>query len=208
MFSITCNDLESQDHIIRYQLPVFVARHNVGLIVLDSVAANFRVEFERPTTTLPAKRARAEDESGPAQMARRGKDLVLLARTLRTLAVQHNLAVVVANQVSDRFSSSSGSHDNVMGLDFQARWFTGWEQQQQQQQQSEELEKEEAKVPALGLVWANLLAARIVLRKSVLKESGEWRRCVKVVFAPWVRAGEECEFEIVESGVKALGYPV
>lgn len=195
MFSITCNDLESQDHIIRYQLPVFVARHNIGLVVLDSVAANFRVEFERPATLLPAKRARAEDESGPAQMARRGKDLVLLARTLRTLAVQHNLAVVVANQVSDRFSG--GGDDNVMGLDFQARWFTGWGEQE---------EEEQPKVPALGLVWANLLAARIVLRKkNVHNESGEWRRCVKVVFAPWARAGEECEFEIVESGVRALG---
>ena len=48
VISILTPDLESQDHILRYQLPVAVRRHNVGLVVLDSVAANYRAEFERP----------------------------------------------------------------------------------------------------------------------------------------------------------------
>lgn len=134
-------------------------------------------------------------------MARRGKDLVVLAGALRALAIKHNLAVVVANQVSDRFTHSSGNSSGgsggreTMGLDFQSRWFSGW---------GEDPNGEDAKVPALGLVWANQLAGRIVLRRTVDAESGDWRRWVRVVFAAWTRAGEEYGFEIVESGVKAL----
>jgi DNA repair protein RAD57 len=48
VISIVTPDLESQDHILRYQLPVAIRRHNIGLVVLDSVAANYRAEFERP----------------------------------------------------------------------------------------------------------------------------------------------------------------
>jgi len=48
IISIATPDLESQDHILRYQLPVAVRRHRIGLVVLDSVAANYRAEFERP----------------------------------------------------------------------------------------------------------------------------------------------------------------
>ncbi len=48
VISIVTPDLESQDHILRFQLPVAVRRHDVGLVVLDSVAANYRAEFERP----------------------------------------------------------------------------------------------------------------------------------------------------------------
>lgn len=206
MFSITCNDLETQDHIIRYQLPVMVEKHNVGLVVVDSIAANFRAEFERPVN----KRLKTEGggstpiESGPAQMARRGKELVRLAGTLRGLAVRYGVAVVVANQVSDRFAGrvvagggggagGGGEGGDAMGLDFQSRWFSGW---------GEEGE-EDAKVPALGLVWANLLSARVVLRKEV-DEEGDWRRKIKVVFAPWAKSGVEMGFEIVEGGVRAV----
>lgn len=129
-------------------------------------------------------------------MARRGKDLVVLAGTLRALAIKHNLAVVVANQVSDRFARNSSSRE-TLSLDFQSRWFSGWGEDPDDV-------GEDAKVPALGLVWANLLAGRIVVRKGVDGESGDWRRWVRVVFATWARAGEECGFEIVEGGVKAL----
>jgi DNA repair protein RAD57 len=40
-------DLESQDHILRFQLPVAIQRFNVGLVVIDSITANFRAEFDR-----------------------------------------------------------------------------------------------------------------------------------------------------------------
>ncbi|KAH6900112.1 P-loop containing nucleoside triphosphate hydrolase protein [Thelonectria olida] len=87
-------DLETQDHILEYQVPVLLSRHDVGLIVLDSVAANYRAEFER-------------QGSRGSNMAARSAELVRLGALLRDLARRHNLAVVVANQVADRFSSSA-----------------------------------------------------------------------------------------------------
>ncbi|RYP29794.1 hypothetical protein DL767_006535 [Monosporascus sp. MG133] len=91
-------DLESQDHILSFQVPVEVARRGVGLVVLDSVAANYRAEFER----------RGPGGGGGAGgMAARSNELVRLGRLLHDLATQHGLAVVVSNQVADRFPSSS-----------------------------------------------------------------------------------------------------
>jgi DNA repair protein RAD57 len=48
VISIVTPDLESQDHILRFQLPVAIRRHKIGLVIIDSVAANYRAEFERP----------------------------------------------------------------------------------------------------------------------------------------------------------------
>jgi DNA repair protein RAD57 len=98
VISTVTPDLESQDHILTYQVPVEVARRNIGLIVLDSVAANYRAEFER---------GGSGSNSGGSNMAARSAELVRLGHLLRELARKHNLAVVVANQVADRFPSSN-----------------------------------------------------------------------------------------------------
>jgi DNA repair protein RAD57 len=92
ILSIQTPDLESQEHILRYQLPVAIKKHDVGLVILDSVAANYRAEFER-------KGAR----DGAASLAKRGAQLVQLGALLRHLARTEGIAVVVANQVADRF---------------------------------------------------------------------------------------------------------
>ncbi|KAL1871582.1 hypothetical protein VTK73DRAFT_2011 [Phialemonium thermophilum] len=91
VISTVTPDLESQDHILHFQVPVEVERRNVGLVVLDSVAANYRAEFERRSGS-----------SGGSNMAARSADLVRLGMLLRDLAGRHHLAVVVANQVADR----------------------------------------------------------------------------------------------------------
>lgn len=100
--STTTPDLESQEHILTYQVPVMVARRNVGLIVLDSVAANFRAEFERgPSDGGSAGRGQSSN------MGARSAELVRLGMQLRDLARTHNLAVVVSNQVADRFDGGA-----------------------------------------------------------------------------------------------------
>ncbi|KAI0205522.1 DNA repair protein RAD57 [Astrocystis sublimbata] len=98
VISTVTPDLESQDHILTYQVPVEVVRRDVGLIVLDSVAANYRAEFERGS---------GGGGGGGSKMAERGADLVRLGHLLRELARKHDLAVVVANQVADRFSGTN-----------------------------------------------------------------------------------------------------
>ncbi|KID88471.1 DNA recombination and repair protein Rad51 [Metarhizium guizhouense ARSEF 977] len=94
ILSTVTPDLESQDHILEYQVPVLLSRHNIGLLVIDSVAANYRAEFERAGSSYGSN------------MAARSAELVRLGALLRDLARRHGIAVVVANQVSDRFSSS------------------------------------------------------------------------------------------------------
>lgn len=98
-------DLESQEHILRYQLPVAIQRHGVKLVVIDSIAANYRAEFERrgpkahgPTDT-DARRA------GAGAMAARRAQLLQLGALLRALAHDYGVAIVVANQVADRFGA-------------------------------------------------------------------------------------------------------
>ncbi|MCJ1433876.1 hypothetical protein MMC27_003241 [Xylographa pallens] len=88
-------DLESQDHILHFQLPVALARHQPALLVIDSIAANYRAETSSLTTT---------PSTHPAALAQRSADLVRLGQLLRSLARQHDCAVVVANQVGDRFA--------------------------------------------------------------------------------------------------------
>lgn len=95
--STTTPDLESQEHILTYQVPVEVERRKVGLIVLDSVAANYRAEFDRS----------GKPDAQSSNMGARGTELVRLGMLLRGLARTHNLAVVVSNQVADRFGVGS-----------------------------------------------------------------------------------------------------
>jgi DNA repair protein RAD57 len=102
VLSITAVDLETQDHILNYQLPVAISRFNVGLVVIDSITANYRAEHA--------------SNSMQALSARSG-ELAKLGHMLRNLAASEDVAIVVANQVSDRFDSLDG------------------QQQQQQQQQ-------------------------------------------------------------------------
>ncbi|KAJ4422862.1 DNA repair protein rhp57 [Gnomoniopsis sp. IMI 355080] len=98
IFSTTTPDLESQEHILTYQVPVQVERSNIGLIILDSVAANYRAEFDR---------ADGKNRGQGSNMGARSAELVRLGMLLRDLALKHNLAVVVSNQVADRFGLGS-----------------------------------------------------------------------------------------------------
>ncbi|KAH6642452.1 P-loop containing nucleoside triphosphate hydrolase protein [Boeremia exigua] len=186
VLAIQTPDLESQEHILRYQLPVAIQKHNVGLVVLDSVAANYRAEFDKKGSG-----------NGAASMAKRGGQLVQLGALLRELARTEGIAVVVANQVADRFArppstpssnpvsrtasaNSQGTRDSTpqpsnpalpvpddsillspdpLALDHQQRWFTGWGD-------APHAAPHTFKTPSLGLVWTNQLACRIALIKK------------------------------------------
>lgn len=233
ILTLNTPDLESQDHILTYQLPVALARHNVGLVILDSVAANYRAECSFANT--------------PSALATRSAQLVRLGALLRSLSHHHNCAIVVANQVADRFAplfatsrasasvsagnvfssspastiTSSAPAPSVLSLDHQQRFFTGWGAEPSTPSHN-------LKTPSLGLVWANQITCRIALVKerdygSAGTGEGEvavdgvggaewnsrrWRRWMRVVFAPWVEGtGEKekgVEFEVWIGGVRAV----
>jgi DNA repair protein RAD57 len=93
ILSINAMDLETQDHILNFQLPVAIERYDIGLVVIDSITSNYRAEHSNNVTSL-AKRAR--------QLAKTG-------HLLRNLAIKENIAIVLANQVSDRFEPIGGA---------------------------------------------------------------------------------------------------
>ncbi|OLN92212.1 DNA repair protein rhp57 [Colletotrichum chlorophyti] len=263
--STSTPDLESQEHILQFQVPVEVERRNIGLIVLDSVASNYRAEFQRG----------ALGNHG-SNMGARSNELTRLGALLRELAQKHNLAVVVANQVADRFASpvvpsrippsSSGvgltqesplasrsrgprsfsplaveptsSMDEQfrssmpeppglddfgppappeLALEHQQRWFTGWG--------DDPYADHGHKTPSLGLVWSTQIACRIALIKKPVygvhrhvddEADGRgvpalknWRRWMKVVFAPHTKATGQgldgaVEFAVTMAGLKAV----
>jgi DNA repair protein RAD57 len=194
ILSIQTPDLESQEHILRYQLPVAIKKHGVGLVILDSVAANYRAEFEKQGA-----------RNGAASMAKRGTQLVQLGALLRELACTEGITVVVANQVADRFAkapsaassntasrtTSTNSQGNVRtpsnnsqgndlehtaqppsqlddGLLLSADPLSLDHQQRWftgwGDSQYEQLHVQ--KTPSLGLVWTNQLSCRIALKKQ------------------------------------------
>lgn len=81
-------DLETQDHILNYQLPVAIQRYNLGLVIIDSITSNYRAEHS---------------STDAIALATRTTELAKLGYMLRNLAVDEDIAIVVANQVSDRF---------------------------------------------------------------------------------------------------------
>lgn len=226
ILSIQTSDLESQEHILAFQLPVAVQRHNVGLVVIDSITANYRAEFEQGQTSLG--NGNSTSRHG-AVMARRSAQLSKMGTLLRDLARTEDIAIVVANQVADRFapvrqpsrpSTPLASQTGVptaspsqlydpMTLDHQQNWFTGWGDERPR---VDILQDMGLKTPSLGLVWSNQIASRIALLKGRTKTRErdgivQRRRYIKMVFAPWARdtdGAKGVEYEIGAWGIRAV----
>ena len=75
-------------------MPVAIKKQNIGLLVIDSIAANYRAEFDK-----------GKSQRAGASFAKRSAQLWQLGDLCRGIARDHGIAVVVANQVSDRFAS-------------------------------------------------------------------------------------------------------
>ncbi|KAG0154914.1 hypothetical protein PDIDSM_487 [Penicillium digitatum] len=94
ILTINAMDLETQDHILNFHVPVAVERYNIGLVIIDSITSNYRAEHA--SHSLQA-------------LAKRSSQLAKLGHLLRNLAVKEDVAIVLANQVSDRFESIQNS---------------------------------------------------------------------------------------------------
>lgn len=205
------HDLESQEHILRYQVPVIVERFNVGLIVIDSIAANYRAEFDKGKTSKSAQ-----------SLAKRSTQVAQLGSLLRKLAHDHNIAVVVANQVADRFepqaqiapmsqstqrsrpgspppastSLASGNgppdvapiegHSNT-GLLSTDDPLALDHQQRFFTGWGDNTAIANLKTPSLGLTWTNQLSTRIALLRDPIYEDKAYRAGEDKAIAGWRR---------------------
>ncbi|SCU90688.1 LADA_0F05820g1_1 [Lachancea dasiensis] len=117
IFTVSCNDLANQEHILLVQLPILMERNpEIKLIIVDSISHHLRVELE-------SKNFRDSQEN------RHYVDR--MAQNLLKIAAKNSLAVVVANQVGDK-PLPEGSLCNGVGLtsafdyDYQLGWTVGW----------------------------------------------------------------------------------
>ncbi|ERS96358.1 hypothetical protein HMPREF1624_07268 [Sporothrix schenckii ATCC 58251] len=133
--TINTPDLEAQEHILMHQLPVQLSKAeqfggvagSFGLVVLDSVAANFRPFFGGSVGDRGGGGTRGPGvlTGRGSSLAARSLELTRLGMLLRTLAQKHNLAVVVANQVADRFDGDGGGMADGGIVTLSQQWNAG-----------------------------------------------------------------------------------
>lgn len=196
-------DLEAQEQIIRYQLPVAIERLNIGLVVIDSIASNYRAEFDDlPGSSTPRNAKPTTSKS----MGERMRLLTQMGTHLRDLARRYRIAIVVSNQVADRFeasniASSDASYIDPLSLDHQQNWITGWGDLSHSALYSM------PKTPSLGLVWTNQISTRIALIKESAVDERKRRRWMRVAFSSWAPQtdGIGIEYEITWRGICSIG---
>jgi DNA repair protein RAD57 len=90
MHIIHIHDIQTQEHILKYQLPVLLSRFNVGLVVIDDIAANFRENIQDRT-----------------------KEIFAFGNNLKKLAHDYKLNVLCLNQVSAVFTEDNSIEKTV-----------------------------------------------------------------------------------------------
>lgn len=115
IFTVSCNDLTSQEHILDVQLPILLEEHkdSIKLVIIDSISHHIRVEL----------RSASFRES-------QGNKFYIdqLAERLLEMANKHSLAIVVANQVGDKPlpDSLDPVQQHVEDYEYQIGWMVGW----------------------------------------------------------------------------------
>ncbi|CAM6120406.1 unnamed protein product [Calypogeia fissa] len=153
-------------------------RMPVRLLVIDSIAALFRTDFDNRTISA---------------LTGRGNLFFQISSKLKKLAEKYNLAIVVTNQVTDYFESTEAPRrrDAAAGASLAAVGtaevlFTSGRRV----------------VPSLGISWAHCVNTRLFLSRFDLSSNRIWRT-MQVVFAPHL-ANVTCNFVVDADGVKGI----
>jgi DNA repair protein RAD57 len=209
------HDVEAQEHILRYQVPVAVQKQDIGLLIVDSIAANYRAEFDK-----------TKARKGAASFAKRNNQLSQLGSLLRDIARTYNVAVVVANQVADRFTTAESSSQAVRVSQSTQRSRRESPPQSRGNDTAQfssnipvepsagpqllstddplaldhqmrfftgwgdDPTAENFKTPSLGLTWTNQLATRIALLKEPIYENRVYRPGEDRNIAGWKRTAK------------------
>ncbi|KND02902.1 uncharacterized protein SPPG_01982 [Spizellomyces punctatus DAOM BR117] len=186
-------DHETQQHILSYHLATAMLTHNIRLVIVDSIAANFR----------------GDEDVASWDAAARAKAIFELGASLKKLAHEYNAAVVCVNQVTDIFNDTI-SHATVGGIQ-------GGDPYLRVTACVQKDPNEDAVTPTLGLAWSNIVNTRIKMsrRDTLVPESdivcangSETAACnitrtLTVCFGPHLPLSN-CKFEITASGIVGL----
>ncbi|XP_075968278.1 DNA repair protein XRCC3 isoform X3 [Anarhichas minor] len=153
-------DLDSLQVCLSRRVPLLLARGLVRLLVVDSLAALFRSEFQA------------------ADWLERTKQLITFSSTLRHLSLEFTTPVLCINQVTDVFSSDDSLSQSSSSMS-----------------------------PALGLVWANQVMVRLMMRRLQATvthgdQSSALRR-LEVVLAPHLAQGGR-DLAVWREGVRGV----
>ncbi|KAJ1651745.1 DNA repair protein rhp57 [Dispira simplex] len=134
-------DLETQEHLLLFQLPVLLAKHSVKLVVIDSITANYRSE------SLEAQ----PQGTSSYYYADRLQGLFRLAQRLKSLSEICGVAIVCINQVSDLVLDID--HSTAVPRPISTPWTHPYHP----------IIQRLGKQPALGLGWSHCVNMRIML---------------------------------------------
>ncbi|KAG2227544.1 hypothetical protein INT45_002229 [Circinella minor] len=189
-------DREMQYRVLCYQLPVLLARRkNIRVVVIDSISAPYR----------------GDNTVNNNDRFERINEICDIGSRLKRIAYEHNVAVVVINQVSDTVVTSTTSSDIIKNIsnnrnghgppdELLASWMDF---------NLEGFDKSPLSVfwtsltkkPVLGKSWATSVTTRIRLARSIMTDMARTRRALFVEFSPLVpRHG--CEIVIDDVGVR------
>ncbi|SMN20292.1 similar to Saccharomyces cerevisiae YDR004W RAD57 Protein that stimulates strand exchange by stabilizing the binding of Rad51p to single-stranded DNA [Maudiozyma saulgeensis] len=115
IFTVSCFDLVSQEHILNVQLPILLERNKgqIKLIIIDSISHHMRVELETKSFSESQDNRYYVDK---------------MAENLLQLSKQYSTAIVVANQVGDKPLTERPENfvHHFMDYDYQLGWLVGW----------------------------------------------------------------------------------
>lgn len=140
--------VETLHEILAITLPQFIQNQTskpgakpVKLLVIDALGELFHSNNKTTSATL----------------IERSKDIASISANLHKLASIYNLAIVVLNEVIDRFDQPNGDPNDHAGILYssQSRWFN-----------TAEFFGERTKEASLGLTWANQVNTRIMLTRT------------------------------------------
>ncbi|RIA91256.1 Rad51-domain-containing protein [Glomus cerebriforme] len=161
---ITVSNLDTQYQVLHLQLPILLSRNKIRLVIIDSIAANFRAAYNSSDASI---------------LLQRSKELCKLGTKLKEISDQFQLPVICVNQVSDLFSKNDirefigSKDDNFWEYDYYQRQF---------------LAGKSSKIPTLGLVWSNTINSRIMLSRAdrtLVGNEDNSQRTITLMMAPY-----------------------
>ncbi|KAH3679709.1 hypothetical protein WICMUC_000777 [Wickerhamomyces mucosus] len=216
IYFINCMDLESQEHIINYQLPNLLGKDNdIKLVIIDSISHHIRVELN-PNYNDQNQRKK---NSYYNQFLKFQKYSMELSHKLLNYIEDYKISIVLTNQISSKnLKPIINSNLYRLNFDYQLGWLIGWNHSKIKSIQSNQLTNELVNIPTMGLNFWNNFNIRICLAKNYSpnelhnyenngnnEEFWNMERILKICYnSNGYYDDQQLEFKIDENGISII----